>query len=484
MNRLVKIELKKLFAKKMIYIFLAVVTGLMLLTTIIEKNVDKIYSAIEYNANIKLYKDSMDGYDLNDPEQVKYYVEDKNFYDTAVLAKKYKVYSPEHLYVYDTVQQDIACMNENEFITKDKEKYNECKKEYDKHLEYLNNFDWKQELLDKKKELQDEIQVLEFSINSGALTDKESEDSLKVLKLSLEVMDYRIEKGVPLDGNTYSSSLTNYINSYQQYLSEDLDKKAVTHDQKVDRNNIISEYEINKYKFENGYFKETKRGTIGGATSMSVVYTFTGSMLTVLFLVLVGGSIIAEEFNKGTIKQLLLKPYNRTKIFISKVIASVLIFTFFLCVYALITAIINGVAFGDIGSLFEPIFVYDFNQNKVLEISLIVRCLEYFLAVLPMFLILLGIAILMGVLTTNTAVSIIVPIVVYIGADIINAIANDKIMAFFPTVCWNLTEFLHGGLPSFKYSTLPISLGVDIVTIVIIYGISAFIFKRKDIKNQ
>ena len=103
---------------------------------------------------------------------------------------------------------------------------------------------------------------------------------------------------------------------------------------------------------------------------------------------------------------------------------------------------------------------------------------------MPMYLILLGISILVGVITTNTAVSIIVPIVFNTAAGIINMLAQGKIFAYFPTMCWNLSEYLHGGIPEFKYSTLSTSIIVDIVTIVLLYGACILIFKKKDIKNQ
>jgi ABC-type transport system involved in multi-copper enzyme maturation permease subunit len=51
-------------------------------------------------------------------------------------------------------------------------------------------------------------------------------------------------------------------------------------------------------------------------------------------------------------------------------------------------------------------------------------------------------------------------------------------------MCWNLSEFLDGGLPAFKYLTLVKSISVDAVTIFILFAFAYAIFKRKDIKNQ
>ena len=484
MTRLVKVELKKLFAKKIIYIFLVVIVAFTLMSALLEKNINKIFSLLEYNASKELYKQSMDSYDLTDSEQLEFYVEDKNEYDLIIIAKDYEVFSPEYTYIYDTVRDTVSCMNESEYLTKDQDKYDECKKKYDEELEFLKHFDWKVQLVNNKKEVEEQIKSLEFGINSGVLNDEESLNTLKTLKLTKEVLDYRIDKGIPLDGSGLSTSLYAYIAAYKEYLTIDPNKNVVDRNELLVNRQIEEEYFIDKYMFENDLLKDTGKSSADDNTATAVLGVFSGGMFALLFLILVGGGIIAEEFNKGTIKQLLLKPYKRTKIFANKVIASIVVFILFLLVYAFITALINGIVFGEISSLFDPLFFYDFSKHQVIAHSLWFACLERFMVILPMFLIMLGVSILFGVLTTNTAVSIIVPIVINTGASIINAFAKGKLFAFLPTMCWDLSEFLHGGIPEFKYLKLSTCIVVDIITIALLFGISMFIFKKKDIKNQ
>ena len=484
MIRLVKIELKKLFAKKMIYIFLIVIVGITLMTTMLEKNINKLYGLLEYSTNEELYKQSMESYNLSDPKQLEFYVEDKTEYDIIAISKDYKVYSPEYMYINDTMRETIACMNENEYITKDQEKFEECKKKYDEQLDFLKHFDWKEQLINNKKDVEEQIKSLEFGINSGVLNDKESLDALKVLKLTNEVLDYRIENEIPIDGNGLSLTLNSYISAYSEYLKIDSDRNVIDRSELLSNKQVEEEYFVDKYMLENKLLKDTGRTFAKNNTATAVLSVFSGGMFSLLFLILVGGGIIAEEFNKGTIKQLLLKPYKRSKVFMSKVVASMMIFVLFLLVYAVITAIINGIVFGEISSVFDPVVFYDFNKQQVITHSLWFACLERFIVILPMFLIMLGVSILLGVLTTNTAVSIIVPIVINTSAGIINALAKGKIFAFLPTMCWNLSEFLHGGIPSFKYLKLSTSIIVDVITIVLLFGVSMFIFRKKDIKNQ
>ncbi|MBQ4030751.1 MAG: ABC transporter permease subunit [Bacilli bacterium] len=484
MIKLVKIELKKLFAKKMIYIFLGIIVVLTLGIVIIDKNVNKFYEGIEYGLNAELYKSSMEGYDLNDPEQLEYYVEDKTYYDTIMLAKDYEVYSSEHLYVEDEIRETISCMNENEFITKDKEAYNECKKKYDEQIDFLKHFDGKKLIQMRLDEVNERISSIEFGLNASALDSETMENELNVLKLQKEVLEYRLENNILIDGSVLSGQLDLYVASYMNYLGFDNDKNYVDRRDSFAKRKAEEEYYIAKYKFEHNMYEDYHRTASYDTTASEVEDIFNGGFFTLLFLVLVGGSIVAEEFNKGTIKQLLLKPYSRTKIMTSKIIAAICAFIFFLVCYACAVIIINAIAYGEVKSLFEPLLYYHFGTHEVIKHSLLFACLERIVVIMPMYLILLGISILVGVITTNTAVSIIVPIVFNTAAGIINMLAQGKIFAYFPTMCWNLSEYLHGGIPEFKYSTLSTSIIVDIVTIVLLYGACILIFKKKDIKNQ
>ena len=484
MNRLVRIELRKIFAKKTIYIFFAIVSALTIVSAVLEKNITKLFDLVEYKANAEMYKQSLENYDLEDPEQLEYYIEDKTEYDTIMLAKDYETYSAEHTYIYSDIKDSIHCMNESKYKTKDDDKYNECKQQYDKQLEFVKNYDWKKHIEEEKESVQDQIQSLKLGINSGLLDEKEYENQLAVLELSLSVLDYRLEHEIPIDSSSASMELAVYLSSYEEYLRFDNEKNIVNREELLEKKNAEANYMISKYKFEHGLIKDTGRALVGDNSATAVAAVFSGGTFSLLFMLIIAGGIVAEEFNKGTIKQLLLKPYSRGKILTSKIIASIIVFVLFMMAYGLMTGLVNGIVFGDIKSLFEPMLVYDFNKSEVIKQSLFINCFEKFISVLPMFLILLGVSILFGVLTTNVATAIVIPLACNIGASIINAFARGRLFAFLPTMCWNLTEFLHGGMPTFKYLKLPICIVVDVITIVLLYGFSYFFFKKKDIKNQ
>ena len=485
MTRLVKIELKKLFAKKMIYIYLVVVSCLALSVAILQKYASKIADIMDGNyENINILKGQLDAYDLSDPSQLEDYVEDKSYYEARLLAKEYDKESPEAGFINREIYDTLSCMNYNEFITKNNTAYEECKKQYDEQVAMLDHFDWKAYLKHEKEELDDEIRQMEFAINASVVDEEEVKLELENLKLERKVMEYRIEKGIPIQLTPSSTALDTYLLFRTSYNpNEKINEKDYTARFKKER--AKAEAAILDFKFEHDYFLEDDERIIDDlGTSQSVRSIFGNNFLTLLFLILVGGGIIAEEFNKGTIKQLLLKPYSRFKIFTSKVLACLIVFFFFLVTYSVITAVLESLVFMEVRSLITPIPIYNYATSTVVEQSLLLNCFESLIAVLPMYLIILGTSLLIGIVTTNTSTAIIVPIVLSVAADIINAIATGKIFAFFPTMCWDLTEMLHGGMASYQGITLASALVVDVITIAALFTASYLVFKKKDIKNQ
>ena len=61
---------------------------------------------------------------------------------------------------------------------------------------------------------------------------------------------------------------------------------------------------------------------------------------------MIAGTIVSEEFNKGTIKLLLVKPYTRNKILLSKFITTLIMIVFVIIVTITMQILIGGVLFG------------------------------------------------------------------------------------------------------------------------------------------
>ena len=79
-------------------------------------------------------------------------------------------------------------------------------------------------------------------------------------------------------------------------------------------------------------------------------------------IIMVAGTIVSEEFNKGTIKLLLVKPYSRYKILLSKFLTILIMIVFSILVVIGMELLVGGILFG-FDSLSIPVVEYNFNTN-------------------------------------------------------------------------------------------------------------------------
>ena len=87
-------------------------------------------------------------------------------------------------------------------------------------------------------------------------------------------------------------------------------KEELSYEEKQQYNNNLKNMEINKYILESE-IDVNKRDSLKGM--LQNFYNEFGIFIIVI-IVMIAGTIVSEEFNKGTIKLLLVKPYSRKKI--------------------------------------------------------------------------------------------------------------------------------------------------------------------------
>ena len=217
----------------------------------------------------------------------------------------------------------------------------------------------------------------------------------------------------------------------------------------------------------------------------SIIYKFTTVDIFILItVIMITGSIVSEEFNKGTIKQLLVRPHSRSKILTSKIIASLLVFIFFLLCYTLIDGIVVAIGSGGVKEIFEPMIIYNYNKGAVIEYNLFYYCLLSFLAILPKYLIIIFFVFLVSIISTSTSVSMAAGYFLMFASSIISAFTNVKAVNYLPVTVWDFSDYLFGGISSLPYGSFISSLIVVSITIVFLIGLSYLIFSKKNIKNQ
>ena len=200
---------------------------------------------------------------------------------------------------------------------------------------------------------------------------------------------------------------------------------------------------------------------------------------------MIAGTIVSEEWSKGTIKLLLVKPYTRTQILLSKFLTVLIISAFVIVSTILMQILVGGILFG-FESLFEPVVVYNLSTNAIQEINILAYLGIQTLTQLPIIILLATLAFAISTIFSNSALAITVSLLGYMGASIINQLAiayNLSFMKYFVTMNWDLGQYLFGGLPYMEGMNLIISIIICVVYLLIMLIPTFIIFKKRNIKN-
>lgn len=352
----------------------------------------------------------------------------------------------------ENLEQSIIDNPENE------EMFNESIENYETQIEMVNeislpilNFriehdivpgvdDWRDTALNAKENNQRQIWY-----NSDIMTQAEYEDD-----------DY-----IKYEHKTYAE----YKEAMQKRVDEATD------------NLQIAEKSLNSGKPDMVYVTDGTRAKVN-----SFMYF---SLLIAVFGVIIGGGLIAREFQQGTVRLLLIRPKSRTKIVLSKLFALIIIC---MAVYAscvLVNLITNGIIFGfkDLG---YPNYTISSGANGISFFAYLVpKLLACFVAVL------FGISIsyLLSILTRNAALSVSIPLVCFAGSLILVPIVaynpNADWIIYTPIPYVNMPMIFDGSLYS-SYTFEPIvSLGVGMLLglslISVIVG--TLIMRKRDVTN-
>ena len=208
-------------------------------------------------------------------------------------------------------------------------------------------------------------------------------------------------------------------------------------------------------------------------------------LFIIITIVLIAGAIVSDEFNKGTIKSLLVRPYSRTKILLAKFITVLITVLFIMVVTVILQFIIGGILFG-FDSLSIPNVVYNFKTGKIMEVGILKSIICTGLGKLPIYVLLGTLAFALSALFNNTAVAITITLLGYMASSIVNQFAyyyDMEWLKFFVTLNWDFTQFFYGNLPLIKGMSIPLSIIICLVYFVIMIIPTFVVFNKRNIKN-
>ena len=481
MASLVKNELIKIFHKKGIYFLGIVVILFGVLVAGIARWDEKITSSVE---NVMDEASCSGADDFDDPDiDLNEAISYKVTCDISKYKVKYDRNSEEYYYLTHTLTDQLTEAYGAKYISKNEDLYNSLISEYNTAIANIDKMDWLGEI--KKTRDQKELELQELKKNQN----KSNESEIKILENELYVLNYRLDNKITYTNSSESELLDSMIEVGTTYAASSDDESTYkSYIELMNKRENEKEYFITKYKLDHK-LRSVHEDSIAENISMD----FASISIFILFamLIIVGG-IISEEFNKGTIKQLLVKPFTRNKILFSKIIAGLIaVFVFYL--FLVVVNILQwAVAYGNISTLFDPVLVYMHNGNKVVEMNIIQNLGYNFILLLPKFLIMYMFVILVGVISTSTAATIVFGFAFYILPGLLMELLSipGKIASFIFFYCWDFEQYITGILPIsgndelMKHSSLLKSSLVCLITFIIITVISFIVFKKKDIKNQ
>lgn len=459
-------------------IILVIIIGFNVLNKI-SQNMSNSYSAYS-EGYIQYLDEELSNLDPNKPSDINKYVETKSQKDLATLAKDYKETSWQAEVIGTVISPIIEEMNNYEYIDKNNEALTTSKAQYDEMLTALKNNDWK---YFANKEL-DSLNTQIEELNTLIAQDSENEDlktQLKSLELQKEVVNLRLDKNINYGSDNYKSIAVQNYRMYMGNYIQSSQGKNLTDEDKSEINGYLENANLYKYDLYN----DTEYQNTATAN-----YTFQNSIGTyiaiiVMVVVIVAGVSISEEFNKGTVKLLLVRPYSRTKILISKLIAVFITMLVTTVAILLLQFIIGGIVYG-FGTYMMNVVQFDFTTNSIITLNIFAYLGLIFICKLPIFILIGTLAFALSTLFLNSPLAVALPILGYMGSDVINMIAISykwDWVKYFVTPNWDLSQYLFGGTPMFSGISIEFSITICAIYFVIMLVASIVSFKKRNIKN-
>lgn len=477
MFNLIRSELKKITKKKVIYIMFFVTLAFMISINIVGKKFQSTSYVIYDDESMNYYKEQLTPeLEESDPD---YYADCKSMYDSYELAKKYDEDSWQRQVISQRIQPLLKIM----YLEKSGETYNNARTKYDKDVEALEKNDWKYFVYQDLDETN--LQIL--------MIDESTSNQLESLKDTKQALEWRLEKNISYDNSDLNSYLQCWLNarvSIRQYK----DNKNPSQTEKVYHQQDVATEAIARYAIENGI-----DGTISNQGNSNLKYglaysakselfdAFSGySLFIIILIIIVAGTIVSEEFNKGTIKLLLVRPYSRVKILLSKYITCLIVLICSIIFVALMQTVVGGIVYG-FDSYKNPTVLYNYATNSLNVVSMTGTLAIMAVAILPKLILLMTLAFTLSTVITNTPVAIAIPLLGSMVESIINQLAimyeKANFLKYFVTPNWDFSQYLYGALPQMKGITLGFSVCICLAYFIVMMALSIWNFKKKNIKN-
>ena len=486
LNNLVKNELIKIFKKKTIYITMVVIFLLLIFMNCMFKyaNSGSEYDYYLYNENyINSLRWELEQLNPEKSSDVTTYINLLSEIQLSEMMEQHKDAEWKLAIINERIAPYITERNTYQYgAEKDEKQVEAVNQEINDLLTKLDENDWKyfaREDLAKAEQQIEELNIQKEQTEDKAVLEN-IETELGNAQMEKEIAEIRLNKEIPY-GTDYLNRAISNLQTASSSLANYKNIDELTYQEKLEYNSYLEEQAESRYILETGrdiHNTNTLKGILEN------FYTQFGIFLIVV-VVMIAGTIVSEEFNKGTIKLLLVKPYTRNKILMAKAMTTFIMILFVIVVTLMMQILIGGIIFG-FDSLSEPVVAYNFNTNTMEEMNIFANLGVQTLTQLPMIILLATLAFAISTLFTNSTLAITISLLGYMSASIINQLAigyDLQFMKYFVTMNWDLSIYANGALPYMEGMNMTMSIIICVVYFLIMMIPTFIVFKKRNIKN-
>ena len=457
-----KNEVIKLLKKKSFYIVTFIFILFCILTNVVYKtSLDFIETSEVSIEELELENQELN---LNDNDDLLIYVENLTNIRIEELKNDYSSPVQEYLienFLYSTIYH----VNEAQYILNDEA----LKEEYSLELD---------ELIDRVEDndsqffLNQRITYLESRINETIGLEKTRYEKL------LDLANYRLNHRIPYDQDNYlHQSLVFLEENMVEYVNLQNDD-SLTQEEEQRLSFLEEEMSLHQYVIEH-------QEDILNETNLRAVFIHFSSefgIFILIYVIMIAGSIVSEEFSRGTIKTLLTKPFKRSTILTSKLLVVLLLIPIIMFFMSVVEILIGGIILG-FDSLSIPVVLYVDGSLMSFSVLSYLGCL--LLSSLPMYLVIGVLSFMISTITLSTSAAITIGFLFYLLANVISNLAlvyHLPIFRCFVSLYWDFSYLVTSSPQPFDASIVT-SIFVIILYLVLMLCLAYVTFIKKDVKN-
>jgi ABC-2 type transport system permease protein len=272
---------------------------------------------------------------------------------------------------------------------------------------------------------------------------------------------------------------TEYQNDDWRQVLEDENKKL---EKEMKKDEFAAEVNPSTIAKNNYYLENDIQPEPYDAWQFTKDAVLTVSSLAGLFTIVIAAGIVANEFNWGTIKLLLIRPISRSSILLSKYIA-ILLFALYTLIFGLIFSWILGAIFFGVNGLNPSIVAETANGFK--ELAVVPQIFINYGYQLVGLVVMATFAFTISAVFRNGSLAIGVAIFLMMGSSTIVSFFLDKEWAkYILFVHTDLSQYAEGNEPIIEGMTLGFSITVLFVYYVIFMLLSWIVFTKRDVAGQ